>query len=100
MEVFGIKLVGPNAENEQKRLALFALKVEARVWSKDHDPRFIITMQIDLDAEFSGPRLASGDGRGGGRGRGCSRRGCAYNNVSVLVLRWTDRDGPLPMVVD
>ncbi len=50
-----------NLTYEQKRLALFALHVEATVWSKDHDPRFSIIMQIDLDNPLSDPQLAADD---------------------------------------
>jgi hypothetical protein len=65
---------------EQKRLALLALKVEAHAWRADHDPRFAIKMQIDLDGGISGPRSASGgdpDGAhvGANIPRGCARRG-------------------------
>jgi hypothetical protein len=64
---------------EQKRLALFARHVEATVWSKDHDPRFAITMQIDLDNPLSDPHSA-GDAAlfeahvGASIRRGCARR--------------------------
>lgn len=62
---------------EQKRLALLALKVEARVWSTDHDPRFAITMQVDLDDALNGPRSADGVDRDGARVGASIRRGCA-----------------------
>jgi hypothetical protein len=69
-----------NLTYEQKRLALFALHVEATVWGKDHDPRFSITMQIDLDNPLSAPHLASDDAPfeahvGASIRRGCARRG-------------------------
>lgn len=35
---------------EQKRLALEALGVGIKVWKADHDPRYIITAHLDLDA--------------------------------------------------
>jgi site-specific DNA recombinase len=35
---------------EQKRLALEALGVEVRVWKADHEPRYVITAQLDLEA--------------------------------------------------
>jgi hypothetical protein len=66
-----------NLTYEQKRLALFALHVEATVWSKDHDLRFSITMQIDLDTPLSDPRLPAGAALGEGHVDGYSRRGCA-----------------------
>ncbi len=62
---------------EQKRLALLALKVEARVWSADHDPRFAITMQIDLDGALNGPRSGGGDGPGEAHVGASIRRDCA-----------------------
>ncbi len=62
---------------EQKRLALLALKVETRVWSTDHDLRFTISMQIDVDGALSGPRSAGDDDPGAAHAHGCSRRGCA-----------------------
>ena len=62
---------------EQKRLALLALGVEARVWSADHDPRFTITMQIDLDKVFSGPRSGADAGPDEARVGASIRRGCA-----------------------
>ncbi|MDP9366370.1 MAG: recombinase family protein [Chloroflexota bacterium] len=62
---------------EQKRLALVALKVEARVWSTDHDPRFAISLQIDLDDTFNGPRWATGGGLGGEHVGANIRRGYA-----------------------
>jgi site-specific DNA recombinase len=62
---------------DQKRLALLALKVEARVWSKDHDPQFTITMQIDLENALSGPRSRSGGDRDAAHVGASIRRGCA-----------------------
>ena len=35
---------------EQKRLALEALGVEVRVWKADHEPRYVITAQLDLES--------------------------------------------------
>ncbi len=75
---------------EQKRLALFALKVEARVWDKDHDPRFAITMQIDLDQTLNGPRSAAGGAPAGTRGHGCNRRDTGSKSTPI-VLRLRDR---------
>jgi len=51
---------------EQKRLALEALGVEVRVWKADHEPRYVITAQLDLETlpkadlgEHPGSDLAS-----------------------------------------
>ncbi|MBW3633799.1 MAG: hypothetical protein KY456_12320 [Chloroflexi bacterium] len=46
---------------DQKRLALVALRVEARVWSKDHDPRIAVPMHDDLDTPLSDPHSAADD---------------------------------------
>jgi site-specific DNA recombinase len=62
---------------EQKRLALFALNVEARVWSKDHEPRLLVTMQINLDRALSDPHSAAGDGPAAAHVGASIRRGCA-----------------------
>jgi site-specific DNA recombinase len=72
-----------NLTYEQKRLALFALHVEATVWGKDHDPRFSITMQIDLDNPLSDPHSAFDDDPfevhvGASIRRGCARRGARH----------------------
>jgi hypothetical protein len=56
---------------EERRLALRALGDEARVWHFDHDPRFDITMRLDLIDS--------------------TRRGCSHKLPSHVVLRWTDR---------
>jgi hypothetical protein len=66
--------------DDQKRLALFATRVEARGWSKDYDPRFTIRMQIDLDQAFSDPHSAFDDDLvearvGASIRRGYARRG-------------------------
>ena len=81
---------------EQKRLALDALGVEARVWRPDHTPRYAVTVALPLEpapADSDGDhspivsRTARGrGGRRGRRGRG-ARRGC--------LARPADRDrGP------
>jgi site-specific DNA recombinase len=62
---------------EQKRLALFALKVEVRVWSAGHDPRFAVTMQVDLAQPLSGLRSGSGDDPAEAHVGASIRRGCA-----------------------
>jgi site-specific DNA recombinase len=66
---------------EQKRLALFALHVEATVWGKDHDPRFSITMQIDLDNPLSDPHLAADDAPFEAHVGASIRRGCARSGA-------------------
>jgi hypothetical protein len=80
-----------NLTYEQKRLALFALHAEATVWGKDHDPRFSITMQIDLDNPLSDPQLAVGDAPFEAH-VGASIRCGTGSNRSPLVLRWIDRE--------
>ena len=74
-----------NLTYAQKRLALFALHVEATVWSKDHDPRFSITMQIDLDAPLSDPQLAADDAPFEAHVGASTRRGTGSNR---LIMRW------------
>jgi hypothetical protein len=76
---------------EQKRLALFAHHVEATVWSKDHNPRFSISMETDLDNPLSDPHSASDDDPCEAHVGVSIRRGCA-NNRAPLILRWTDQD--------
>jgi hypothetical protein len=34
---------------DQKRTALDALGIQARVWKTDHDPRYLITAGLPLD---------------------------------------------------
>ena len=70
----------PNLTHEQRRLALFALQMQASVWKKDHDPRFTVTMQIDLENGLSDPHLADDDDLfeahvGGSIRHGCAKRG-------------------------
>ena len=62
-----------------RRLAIEALGVEARVWATDHTPRYEIILNLDvLDQRgASGPRSASGDDRVEARVDGYIRRGCA-----------------------
>lgn len=65
---------------EQKRLALEAMNVEARVWASGHDPRYTITLQLDglvPDAVPSDPLGATDVGPGEGHVDDYSRRGCA-----------------------
>jgi hypothetical protein len=54
-----------------------AAPLEVTVWSKDHDPRFSITMQIDLDNPLNDPRLAVDDAPFAARVDGYTRHGCA-----------------------
>ena len=35
---------------DQRRTALDALGIQARVWKSDHDPRYLITDALPLDA--------------------------------------------------
>ncbi len=62
---------------DQKRLALLASKVEARVWRSGHEPQFAITMQIDLDGALNGPRPGGGGGLGEAHVGASIRHGCA-----------------------
>jgi hypothetical protein len=52
---------------DQKRLALFALKLKARVWRSDHDPRFENKMRIDVaNEDRSGHAIVDTTPRRGG----------------------------------
>jgi site-specific DNA recombinase len=65
---------------DQKRLALRALDVRARVWASDHDPRYVITVSLDgllPIGRASDLRTAAGDDLDAARVDDCSRRGCA-----------------------
>lgn len=53
-----------DAGYQERRLALYVLGVQARVWSSDHDPRFEVTMNVALDP-VSDPRPESGGGHVG-----------------------------------
>jgi site-specific DNA recombinase len=64
---------------EERRLALRALGVEAKVWRSDHDPRFAITMQLDLIVDSTTHRCNAGKCRTGAaatRGRWAARPRC------------------------
>jgi len=65
--------------DHDRRLAIEALGVEARVWATDHDPRYEITLSLDVlkDRAISDPHSNSGDALGEARVDGYTRRGCA-----------------------
>jgi hypothetical protein len=59
---------------DQKRLALFALKLKARVWRSDHDPRFENKMRIDVaNEDRSGHAIVDTTPRRGGCTPRCRR---------------------------
>ena len=57
--------------------AICAFYVQTKRPRKDDDPRFTITMQIDLDAALNDPQLADDDDLGEAHVGASIRRGCA-----------------------
>ena len=65
---------------EGRRLALEALGVVARIWSTDHDPRFDITLRLDVlptGIAINDPRSDGDAAPCAGHVDGYTRRGCA-----------------------
>jgi len=55
----------------------FSRHVQATVWSKDHDSRFTMTMQSDLENELSDPHLVADDDLFAAHVDGYTHHGCA-----------------------
>ncbi len=65
---------------EGRRLALEALGVVARVWSTDHDPRYEITVRLDVlppGLAINAPHSGAGAARGAAHVDGYTHRDCA-----------------------